>query len=318
MKRTTVLQLYTIKWALFCALGMGMTWLGYGQTVSTTTVQGTVYLANGAPASGTLQLSWPAFNPPGGAAVAAGQTTVTIGADGFFSVNLAPNLGSTPAGLFYTAIYHLSDGTTSAEYSRNAAHALADAANDPGAVWNGSCTALANSFVADVNPGDAVRLNASSSNYSAVLVAETVEISYTASYPDIITYRIAFANDWAGGLGIRTTENLPTDVLLPAANGLTVLPNLSGVSVTSISGATVTIDTGAAAPAGGGFEIRKRDNAFGLGETSDLVLRASTSTMSLTRTSATDRFYIRMYDDSAPPNYSEFSAALFFNMPLGS
>ncbi|MDE3202396.1 MAG: hypothetical protein KGN79_15910, partial [Acidobacteriota bacterium] len=116
MKRTTVLQLYALKWVLFCALGMGMTWLGYGQTVTTTTVQGTVYLANGAPASGTLQLSWPAFNPAGGAAVAAGQTTVTIGADGFFSVNLAPNLGAAPAGLFYTAIYHLSDGTTSTEY----------------------------------------------------------------------------------------------------------------------------------------------------------------------------------------------------------
>jgi len=32
------------------------------------------------------------------------------------SVNLAPNLGSSPAGLFYTAIYHMSDGTTSTEY----------------------------------------------------------------------------------------------------------------------------------------------------------------------------------------------------------
>jgi hypothetical protein len=32
------------------------------------------------------------------------------------SVNLAPNLGSSPAGLYYTAIYHLSDGTTSTEY----------------------------------------------------------------------------------------------------------------------------------------------------------------------------------------------------------
>jgi hypothetical protein len=31
-------------------------------------------------------------------------------------VNLAPNLGATPAGLFYTAVFYLSDGTTSTQY----------------------------------------------------------------------------------------------------------------------------------------------------------------------------------------------------------
>ena len=86
------------------------------QAMSTTTVQGTVYLANGAPGSGTLQVSWPAFTTAQNEAVAAGKVVVDIGADGFMSVNLAPNLGSSPAGLFYTAIYHMSDGTTSTEY----------------------------------------------------------------------------------------------------------------------------------------------------------------------------------------------------------
>jgi hypothetical protein len=33
---------------------------------------------------------------------------------------------------------------------------------------------------------------------------------------------------------------------------------------------------------------------------------------------ATDRFYIRMYDASTPPNYSEHSTALFINLPLAS
>ena len=104
------------RWILAGIVSLAFAWLACAQSVSTTTVQGTVYLANGSPASGTLQISWPAFNPPGGAAVAAGKTTVTIGADGFFSVNLAPNQGSSPAGLFYTAIYHLSNGSTSTEY----------------------------------------------------------------------------------------------------------------------------------------------------------------------------------------------------------
>jgi len=86
------------------------------QGVSTTTVQGTVYFANGAPGSGTLQLTWPAFTTAAGQAIASGRNTVSIGADGFVSVNLAPNVGANPAGLYYTAVYHLSDGSTSTEY----------------------------------------------------------------------------------------------------------------------------------------------------------------------------------------------------------
>jgi hypothetical protein len=101
---------------LLCVLMLGMGILASGQAVSTTTVQGTVYLANGQTGPGTLSLSWPAFTTAGGQAVTAGSLIATIGADGFVSVNLAPNLGSTPAGLYYTAIYQMSDGSTSTEY----------------------------------------------------------------------------------------------------------------------------------------------------------------------------------------------------------
>ncbi|HEV2134197.1 MAG TPA: hypothetical protein VGR47_08030 [Terracidiphilus sp.] len=86
------------------------------QGVSTTTVQGTVYLATGQAAGGTLAVSWPAFTTAAGQLVAAGKTTVAIGADGFLSVNLAPNLGATPAGEYYTAIFYLSDGSVNTQY----------------------------------------------------------------------------------------------------------------------------------------------------------------------------------------------------------
>jgi hypothetical protein len=71
--------------------------------LKTTTVQGTVYRADGAPASGTLLISWPAFTTPQSQAIAAGSTSATIGADGFVSVNLTANAGSLPAGNYYTA-----------------------------------------------------------------------------------------------------------------------------------------------------------------------------------------------------------------------
>ena len=90
--------------------------MGAAQAVTTTTVQGTVYLANGQPGAGTLVISWPAFTTAAGQAVAADSTTVKLGPDGFVSVNLAPNVGATPAGEYYTAVYYMSDGTTSTQY----------------------------------------------------------------------------------------------------------------------------------------------------------------------------------------------------------
>ncbi|HMG86452.1 MAG TPA: hypothetical protein VK574_11930 [Terracidiphilus sp.] len=109
----------TVKVLGMCLACMATAVAALAQSVSTTTVQGTVYLADGSPGTGTLQLSWPAFTTASGNAIAAGKITATVGADGFVSVNLAPNLGSLPAGLYYTAIYHMSDGTTSSEYRRS-------------------------------------------------------------------------------------------------------------------------------------------------------------------------------------------------------
>lgn len=85
-------------------------------SVSTTTVQGTVYLANGEPGTGMLHVSWPAFTTADGQAVVADSADVTIAQDGFVSVNLAPNLGSMPGGLYYTAVFYMGDGSVSTQY----------------------------------------------------------------------------------------------------------------------------------------------------------------------------------------------------------
>jgi hypothetical protein len=103
-------------WMALVLIAMVLGSMAYGQGVSTTTVQGTVYLANGRPGAGTLDVSWPGFTTANNLAVASGRLTVAIAPDGFISVNLTPNVGATPAGLYYTAVYHMSDGTTSTEY----------------------------------------------------------------------------------------------------------------------------------------------------------------------------------------------------------
>ena len=89
--------------------------VGYGQ-VTTTLIQDTVYHADGTSAQGSLVITWPAFATAAGAAVPAGSTTVLIGNNGAVSFSLAPNIGATPAGTFYTASYHLDNGMISNEY----------------------------------------------------------------------------------------------------------------------------------------------------------------------------------------------------------
>ena len=84
--------------------------------VATTTVSDTVYRADGTPAAGTVVVSWNAFTTAGGESVAAGRTSVTLGTGGLLTIALAPNASSTPMGNYYTAIYHLDDGTTNREY----------------------------------------------------------------------------------------------------------------------------------------------------------------------------------------------------------
>ena len=204
----------------------------------------------------------------------------------------------------------------SSQDCRNAALAMEQAAASVSALWSGSYKCTRAGLDADVWPGDALSLNAPSTNLNAQVIVRTVKLTYTASYPDLVQYAIAFANDWADDLAIKTGTTVPADAWLPAAIAPTYSPNLNSLIVAAISGNNVTINTGTIAPSGGGFEIRRRDNCFMPGTDPDLAMRGSQSTMTLTRVSASDRFYIRMYDGSNPPNYSEFSAALIFNLPL--
>ena len=121
-----------------------------------------------------------------------------------------------------------------------------------------------------------------------------------------------------GWLAIKTSATVPANAFLPAPVAPAVLTNLAGLTVTALNGSSVTVNTGIAPPAGGGFEIRLRDFAFMPGEDPTLVMRGAQPNLTCLRVSASDRFYIRMYDGSTPPNYSEFSTALFINLPLSS
>ena len=84
--------------------------------VTTTQVADTIYHADGTVATGTVLISWPAFTTSTGESIASGSTSAVIASGGALSVQLIPNTGSTPMGSYYTAVFHLDDGSVSREY----------------------------------------------------------------------------------------------------------------------------------------------------------------------------------------------------------
>jgi hypothetical protein len=151
------------------------------------------------------------------------------------------------------------------------------------------------------------------------VVVRRVDIVNGLTRPETLTYRIAFANDWAEGLGLTLSEAIAADALLPqtalsAPNN--VLANLQQLQVVSATGTALQVDAGTAPPAGGGFEVRRRDGDFGPGVDQDLVLRSPVRSFLIPREAQVEHYYVRMYDASTPPVYSRFSSAVFTDLPV--
>jgi hypothetical protein len=169
----------------------------------------------------------------------------------------------------------------------------------------------------DVWPGDVLAVTANGTTLNVVIRQVTVEDGHAE--PEVLRYKIAFANDWAEGLGLKLSESVAADALLPqtaAAGAAVVLANLQQLTVTSATGTALQVDAGTAPSAGGGFEVRVRDGGFGLGNAADLVLRSPVRSFSIPRVSAGERYYVRMYDTSSPPLYSRWSSAVFCDLPV--
>jgi hypothetical protein len=170
----------------------------------------------------------------------------------------------------------------------------------------------------DVWPGDVLAIT--SGGQTTSVVVRQVAIEDGTAWPEVLTYRIAFANDWAEALGMKLSEAIAADALLPqtalGAPG-NVLANLQQLQVVSATGTALQVDAGTAPPAGGGFEVRRRDWDFGPGVDQDLVLRSPVRSFSIPREGQVERYYVRMYDGSTPPVYSRFSSAVFTDLPVG-
>ncbi len=170
---------------------------------------------------------------------------------------------------------------------------------------------------ADIWPGDVLAVTSNGQTMSVIV--RRVDIADGMTCPEMLTYRMAFANDWAEGLGLTLSEAIAADALLPltalSAPG-NVLANLQLLQVVSATGTALQVDAGTAPPAGGGFEVRRRDGDFGPGVDQDLVLRSPVRSFSIPREGQVEHYYVRMYDGSTPPLYSRFSSAVFTDLPV--
>jgi hypothetical protein len=200
----------------------------------------------------------------------------------------------------------------------NAALTMLAFATSRAAAWSGTYTAYNLQLPQDIWPGDVLAVNAASSGLNANLVVRGVTIEAGSYSPDLTKYTIEFANDWAEALSLKLSPTVPKDAWLPQqpASGVMALPSLASLAISSVTGSTIQIATGVAAPTGGGFEVRRRDWHFAPSNDSDLVLRSPVSNFSIPRQAAIEQYYIRQYDGSTPPNYSRFSSAVFLNVPL--
>ena len=171
----------------------------------------------------------------------------------------------------------------------------------------------------DIWPGDLLAIGPQADESMLEVTVQASTILLSPEMPEVYACTIEFATPTIAGVGFKLSSAIPLDVLLPQGqtNVGEELVSLSAMTIKDITGTTITIVTGLAPPSDGGFEVRRRDATFGPGIDSDLVLRTSAMEVSIPRSNPVEQFYIRMYDACQPPNYSQFSAAVFLNASLG-
>ena len=174
----------------------------------------------------------------------------------------------------------------------------------------------------DVWPGDVLAITSAGVTSSLLVRSVAVEDGHAA--PEVLSYKIKFANDWAtewaDGIGLKLSEEIAADAILPQTaldSPAEVLANLQQLSVTSLTETTLGVDAGTALPSGWGVEVRRSDSQFGVGvDATDLVQRSPVRSFTIPRAAQIERYYTRLYDNSTPPLYSRFSSAIFVNAPV--
>ncbi len=206
----------------------------------------------------------------------------------------------------------------------NAALALLD--DSCSAAWSGTYQTWSDflpSGAEDIFPGDGVAVNVASQNaeFSAIVRGVTIEV--VDPQHDRGMYTIEFANDSAVLLAMQeeTTgimvplQDLPAR-LTTAQVGAYYLQNLTDAQITEVTSTTVSVDAGLTPPSGFGIEVRVHDFGWGISNDRNLLGRFNTESFTLPRMARAQTYFLRLYDNSSPPRYSRYAAALHVDYPL--
>ena len=103
---------------------------------------------------------------------------------------------------------------TSADCENAALALLATSTWSEGA-WKGTYTCWNPHQTADMWPGDLLQVEAPSADMSTELLVRNVEIRATSCAPELLSYTVAFANEWAEALSLKMNEGAPLNAWLP-------------------------------------------------------------------------------------------------------
>jgi hypothetical protein len=208
-------------------------------------------------------------------------------------------------------------GARSSADCEQAALALLAVSTSTNAAWSGKYTSQNLQQSSDVWPGDLLAIQSAALGVTANVIVRTVTLTRVTAAPELVTYAIEFANDWAADLSVKTSASVPKTAWLPqaAASVPSSLQNLASLTV-AVTASQITVAANVTPPSGGGFEVRRIDWNFGTGSDGSLVLRSPVPNFTILREAAIEQYFVRMYDGSVPPNYSRFSNEICVSVPL--
>jgi len=202
----------------------------------------------------------------------------------------------------------------------NAANALLDDKTQAG--WAGEYDTWSGFLpdgAADIFPGDGLQVNVPSQGAQFVAVVREVVVELADLSSDLAKYKILFANEAAEPVAFQFEANsaraIPAVTTVAQDLGVNLPPDLVAAQITQVSSTTTTIDIGQGVPVGYGVEVRRTDSGWGPDNDRNLVGRFTTQGFTVPRLAKRQDYFLRSFDASIPPNYSQHSALLHIDYP---
>jgi hypothetical protein len=147
----------------------------------------------------------------------------------------------------------------------------------------------------DVWPGDAIEIALPRESLQVTATVREVKIQFLSTGEECSQYTIGFANDAAQQLSfsLGATARKPALSYSTEIAGTSV-PCLPGAAITSVQAASLVIDAGMAPVAGGGFEVRLKDEGWGANVDRNLLGRFTTETFTVPKLATSQNYFLRI------------------------